>query len=166
MGLFRRQPLFGPIGGGRFEVNLPVETRVGLLSLAEELDQIQSTDRSEVRRLFPTAYPDDPERDAGYQVFARDQLIEKRREAIEVIRGTTDSDVLTGEELSAWMGILNDFRLVLGTALDVSEDDDDLDLDAPDAESQVLYRYLGELVHHMVEALTTSLPEPEPDDDA
>ena len=30
---------------------------------------------------------------------------------------------MTGEQLSAWMGILNDFRLVLGTMLDVSEED-------------------------------------------
>lgn len=163
MGLFRRQRMFHPIGGGRFEVNLPVETRLGLLSLAEELEEIQATDRPEVRRLFPTAYADDPEKDAGYQVFARDQLIEKRRDAVEVIRRTTEAEVLTADELSAWMGILNDFRLVLGTALDVSEDDVDLDVEAPDAEPQILYRYLGEIVHHMVEALTTSLPEPEDD---
>ena len=139
MGLFRRQRMFQPVSGGRFEVNLPVETRLGLLSLAEELAEIQSTDRPEVRRLFPTAYTDDPEKDEGYQVFARDQL-------------------------SAWMGILNDFRLVLGTSLDVSEDDVEIDVEAPDVEAQILYRYLGEIVHHMVEALTTSLPEPDDDD--
>ena len=164
MGLFRRQRMFQPVSGGRFEVNLPVETRLGLLSLAEELAEIQSTDRPEVRRLFPTAYTDDPEKDEGYQVFARDQLIEKRREAVEVIRRTTGTDVLTAEELSAWMGILNDFRLVLGTSLDVSEDDVEIDVEAPDVEAQILYRYLGEIVHHMVEALTTSLPEPDADD--
>jgi hypothetical protein len=161
MGLFRRQRMFEPVGDGRFRVNLPVDTRRGLLSLAEELEEIQSTDRPEVRRLFPTAYADDPERDAGYQVFARDQLIEKRREAVAVIRRTTDADVFSVEELSAWMGILNDFRLVLGTLLDVSEDDHDIDIEAPDAEAHILYGYLGEIVHHIVEALTTSLPEPE-----
>lgn len=161
MALFRRQRLFEPLDDGRFKVNLAPDAKKGILSLAEELEELQSTDRPETVRLFPTAYPDDPERDAGYQIFARDQLIEKRQAAVEIIRGTVDADALTADELGSWMGVLNDLRLVLGTMLDVSEDDDDLDFDGPDADSQMLYRYLGELVHHMVEALTSSLPEPE-----
>lgn len=165
MGLFRRQKLFVARGDGRFEVNLSADAKQGILALAEELEEVQSTDRPETRRLFPTAYPDDAERDAGYQVFARDQLIEKRRAAVDVIRRTTEADLLTGEELSSWMGVLNDLRLVLGTTLDVSEDDDDINFDAPDADSRLLYHYLGQLVHGMVEALTTALPEPEDDAD-
>lgn len=163
MALFRRRRLFEPLDDGRFGINLSPDAKQGILSLAEELDELQSTDRPETRRLFPTAYPDDPERDAGYQIFARDQLIEKRRAAVEVIRQTTEAEALTAEELGSWMGVLNDLRLVLGTMLDVSEEDEELDLEAPDAQSRMLYHYLGELVHHMVEALTGSLPEPEQD---
>ncbi len=165
MGLFRRESLFHPIGNDTFKVNLAVETRQSLLSLAEDLGEIQTGDRPELRRLFPTAYANDPERDAGYQIFARDQLIEQRREAIEVIRSTVEAETMTGEELAAWMGILNDFRLVLGTLLDVSEDDIELDMDSPDAGTHLLYHELGQLVSAMVESLTTSLPEPEDDDD-
>jgi hypothetical protein len=161
MALFRRRRLFEPLGDGRFAVHLAPDAKKGILSLAEELEELQSTDRPETRRLFPTAYPDDPERDAGYQIFARDQLIEKRRAAVEVIRQTVDGDALTAEELNSWMGVLNDLRLVLGTMLDVSEDDEAIDVDSPDADSRMLYHYLGELVHYMVEALTTSLPEPD-----
>ena len=156
--------MFVPKGGDRFEVRLTSEAKQGILSLAEELEELQSTDRPETKRLFPTAYPDDPERDAGYQIFARDQLIEKRKDAVAIIRRTTEADELTAEELSAWMGVLNDLRLVLGTMLDVSEDDYKIDMTSPEAESLLLYGYLGELVHHMVEALTTSLPEPEDDE--
>lgn len=161
MGLFRRDRLFVPRRDGRYEVTLSADARRGILSLAEELEELQTTDRPETRRLFPTAYPDDPERDAGYQIFARDQLIEKRVEAVEVIRATLTKDVLTAEELGSWMGVLNDLRLVLGTMLDVSEDDDGIDFDDPDADSHLLYRYLGEVVHDMVEALTSSLPDPD-----
>ncbi len=156
---------FHPLGDGTFQVTLPPETRHGLLTLAEQIEEVQTTDRPELRRLFPTAYPDDPERDAGYQVFARDQLISKRQEAIRVIRRTVDAETLTEEELSAWMAILNDYRLVLGTMLDVSEDDDGLDPEAPEFGAQLLYHELGQLVGAMVEALTTALPEPEDDDD-
>ncbi len=161
MALFRRHRMFVPRSGGRFQVKLSAEAKRGIVALAEELEAIQSTDRPEVRRLFPTAYADDAERDAGYQVFARDQLIEQRREAVDIIRRTADAEFLTVEELSAWMGVLNDLRLVIGTMLDVSEDDHDIDLGSPDADSQLLYRYLGEVVHGIVEALTTALPEPE-----
>ncbi len=163
MGLFRRQRLFEPRRDGRFDVNLTPDAKQGILSLAQELEELQSTDRPETRRLFPTAYPDDAERDAGYQIFARDQLIEKRRAAVAIIRETVDAESLTGDQLASWMGVLNDLRLVLGTMLDVSEDDHDIDFDSPDADSQMLYRYLGELVHGMVDALTTALPEPEED---
>lgn len=156
---------FHPLGDGTFQVSLPTETRHGLLTLAEQIEDVQTTDRPELRRLFPTAYPDDPERDAGYQVFARDQLIEKRQEAIRIIRRTVDAETLTADELTAWMGILNDYRLVLGTMLDVSEDDDDIDIEDPDAGSHILYHELGILVSAMVDALTTALPEPEDDDD-
>lgn len=164
MALFRRQRMFVPKGDDQFEVKLSPEAVQGILSLATELEELQSTDRPETRRLFPTAYPDDPERDAGYQIFARDQLIEKRRNAVAVIRETASAETLTGEELAAWMGVLNDLRLVLGTMLDVSEDDDEIDMASPDADSRLLYGYLGEVVHHMVEALTTALPEPEDDE--
>lgn len=164
MGLFRRNRMFAPRSDGRFDVNLAPESKQGILALAEELEEVQSTDRPEIRRLFPTAYPDDPERDAGYQIFARDQLIEKRRAAVEIIRETADAETLTAEQLGSWMGVLNDLRLVLGTMLDVTEDEDPIDMESPEAETQLLYRYLGEVVHHMVEALTTSLPEPDDDD--
>ena len=156
---------FHPLGDGTFQVSLPAETRHGLLTLAEQIEEVQTTDRPELRRLFPTAYPDDPERDAGYQVFARDELIEKRREAIGIIRRTVTAETLTAEELSAWMGILNDYRLVLGTMLDVSEDDQGIDPESPDAGAHILYHELGQLVGAMVEALTTALPEPRDDDD-
>lgn len=163
MPLRRRRRLFHPLGDGTFEVNLPVENREGLLALAEDLEQIQTSDSPATRRLFPTAYPHDPERDAGYQIFARDELIEKRSLAVETIRRTVEADSLDVEELSTWLGVLNDLRLVLGTTLDVSEDDDEIDFDAPDADTRLLYHYLGEIVSAMVDALTTALPEPDDD---
>lgn len=161
MGLFRRHLMYVPRADGGFDVKLSQEARNGIVALAEQLDEVIGTDSPETRRLFPTAYPNDPERDAGYQVFARQQLVDQRREAVALIRRTATKTVLTEEELSAWMGVLNDLRLVLGTMLDVSEDDHDIDPESPDAESQLLYRYLGEIVHNIVEALTTALPEPD-----
>lgn len=152
--------VFAPTADGRFKVRLDENVRTIIVSLADQLEEIQTTDTPQTRRLFPTAYPDDPEKDAGYQIFARDQLISKRQEAAEIIRATAEAKVLTVDELSAWMGIINDVRLVLGTMLDISEDDDELDPEDPDAGSLMLYHFLGELVHEIVISLTTSLPDP------
>ena len=159
----KRFDIFSPRKDGRFDVDLPDGSRQALVDLASQLEVLLTSDGPEVRRLFPTAYAKDPERDAGYQIFARDQLIEKRRDAIEILRTTIEAETLTEEDLAAWMGVLNDFRLVLGTILDVSEDDHGVDFDAPDAQLQLLYRQLGWLVEAAVMALTTALPEPRED---
>ncbi|MCB9374182.1 MAG: DUF2017 family protein, partial [Microthrixaceae bacterium] len=68
-----------------------------------------------LRRLFPTAYPDDAELDAEYQGLVRDDLLEGRLAAIDVVEETVDADVITEEQLLAWMGAVNDLRLVIGT---------------------------------------------------
>ena len=80
-----------------------------------------------MRRLFPPAYPDDPERDAGYQVLTRDELLEQRLAALDVVERTLDGGDLDTGEMTAWMGTLNSLRLVLGTRLDVDEELPDLD---------------------------------------
>ncbi len=156
---FRRKLPIRARSDGRFDVDLPEEVRSTIADLAAGLEQLVIQDVPETRRLFPTAYPDDPEKDAGYQVFARDQLVEQRSETAEILRRTVNNDILTADELSAWMGAVNDTRLVLGTRLDVSEDDGDIDFDDPDADAHILYHQLGVLLHHMVEAFSSSLDD-------
>jgi hypothetical protein len=58
-------------------------------------------------------------------------------------------------QLGAWMGVVNDLRLVLGTRLDISEE---LDLtavadDDPEVATFALYSYLSWLLEQMVEAI-------------
>ncbi|MGF1595411.1 MAG: DUF2017 family protein [Acidimicrobiales bacterium] len=166
MPLFRRPRLFKPLGlddDGRvvFAVRLAPEARSWLIGLADQLEQLLETDADDTRRLFPTAYPDDPELDAGYQILARQQLIDQRRAAIESMRRTVDSEVMDDEALGAWMGIVNDLRLVLGTRLDMGEDDHDLDRDDPEIETKLLYHELGGLLAEIVDALSSALPDPD-----
>lgn len=135
------------------------------MELADQLEELLETDEEDVRRLFPTAYPDDPEREAGYQILSRQGLIDGRREAIAMMKATVDQEVWTEEQLTAWMGTVNDLRLVLGTRLDVSEEDQEIDFNAPQAVSHLAYHQLGYLLGEIVEALTTTLPPPEDDDE-
>jgi hypothetical protein len=112
----------------------------------------------DLRRLFPPAYPDDPEKTAEYDGMVRDDLMAGRLAAIEVMERTIDSDKLSEDELLAWLSAINDLRLVLGTRLDVVEDLSELDVRPgdPRAEGLALYAYLSVLEEDAVAALSRS----------
>jgi hypothetical protein len=141
---------------GDYEVRLPDDERALLRTVLPQLRQLLDGDLSDasLRRLFPTAYADDPRRDAEYQALVRDELADRRRRSVEVVLNTLDRTRLGEEELLAWMGAVNDLRLVLGTRLDVSEETDPVPHpDDPDAPLLALYGYLGHLLETIVRAL-------------
>ncbi len=136
-----------------------------LVDLGGQLEEVIDSDDPDLRRLFPTAYPDDPEKDAGYQILARSELSDARRVAVATVRRTHDNEVLTEDELTDWMALTNDLRLVIGTKLDVAEDDSYADVDPDDPRLPILeiYHVLGSVLHEIVEALSDALPEPTDD---
>jgi hypothetical protein len=152
-------------GRGRYQVRLRPTERILVGDLVGQLREqlLASTDEPSVRRLFPPAYPDDPERDAGYQVLTRDELLESKLVAIEVVEQTLGGDELDEAGMTAWMGTLNSLRLVLGTRLDVDEELPTLDADDPLAPAYAVYEYLGWLLSQVVDALSPDLPPPTTD---
>ncbi|MGH9085370.1 MAG: DUF2017 family protein [Acidimicrobiales bacterium] len=163
MGIFRRERV-RRTGQGTYRVRLPEPERDLLASLAEQLRELltETTDDPTVRRLFPTAYNEDPERDREYQQLVRDELLEGRLAVLATVEATLaadELDELDEGELTAWLRALNDVRLVLGTRLDVSEDLRDVDADDPDAPAYAVYEYLGFLLSEVVDALAAGLPE-------
>jgi len=142
---------------GEFEIRLPDGERDLLRSVAPQLRQLLDTDVDDpdMRRLFPTAYADDPKREEEYRLMVRDDLLERRRAAVDTLMATIDATRLTEEQLLAWMGAVNDLRLVLGTRLDVSEDMDPVpDPADPGAPLLSLYGYLGYLLESLIEAIS------------
>jgi hypothetical protein len=152
-------------GKGRYQIRLRPTERILVGDLVDQLREqlLASTDEPSVRRLFPPAYPDDPERDAGYQVLTRDELLESKLAAIDVVEKTLEGDELDDAGMTAWMGTLNSLRLVLGTRLDVDEELPTLDADDPLAPAYAVYEYLGWLLSQVVDALSTDLPPPTTD---
>ena len=148
------------VRGGRFALRITGAERDVLRSLPAQLRQLMTGQDAganpDLRRLFPTAYPDDPEKAAEYDSMVRDDLVAERLAAIDVMERTIDSDRLSEEELLAWLSSINDLRLVLGTRLDVAEDLSELDVtpDDPRAESLALYAYLSILEEDAVAALS------------
>ncbi len=144
---------------GTFTIAFPDHLVELVVGLAGQLDGMLDEDRPELKRLFPTAYADDPERDAGYQILTRGELVEQRRANVERVLESAGADHVGEDTVLAWMHVINDLRLVLGTMLDVSEDDHAVDDDDPRADGLELYHVLGVLLESIVGALHANLPD-------
>lgn len=155
---FFARPRVTPAGGGAFRLSLAEEERELLRRLPSQLRELLEADDTTdpaVQRLFPPAYRDDEEHEAEYQHLMRGDLMDRRKAALAIFDETIDADELTEDQLVAWMGAVNDLRLVLGTRLDVTEDTyvDGLSPDDPRAPAFELFMYLGMLMEQFVEAL-------------
>lgn len=143
---------------GGYDLRLPRSERQLLASLVGQLRSVLSGDGVGVdpglRRLFPSAYADDATRDAEYRELVHDDLLAGRLAALDVVEQTVDAGNLDEAQLLAWMGAVNDLRLVLGTRLDVSEESAGAyDPASPDADAMAVYQYLSFLLESIVEAL-------------
>jgi Domain of unknown function (DUF2017) len=134
-------------------LRLSPEERALLVGLAGELRaQLDgSTDDPSFRRLFPPAY-EDAEDEQAYRELAADELLNGRREALDVLAATARADRLSAQEADAWLRALNDLRLVLGTRLDVQEG---TLLDQPQTPELAIYGYLSWLQEQLVAALSS-----------
>jgi hypothetical protein len=145
---------------GAYNLRLSAGERELLAELADQLEELVDAgpDDPLARRLFPVAYPDDEKREAEYRLLAGEELRSSRRAALETMRSTATANVLTEEEVGAWLQSVNALRLVLGTRLDVKEDDTgEVDPADPDADARVLYHYLSALADQIVTSLSTGL---------
>jgi hypothetical protein len=112
-------------------------------------------------RLLPDAYTDDdPGASREFRRYTEGDLrAGKRAHATTVL--TTLAAAGTGrltldrDEADAWLGCLNDLRLVLGTRLEVTEDldPDDMDEDDPRAQALAVYGWLGWLQESLLSVL-------------
>jgi hypothetical protein len=152
----RRAPVLSRRRDGRWALNLEPDERRLLASLADQLRDLldEDPDDPSLERLHPTAYPDDPEAEAGYRLLAGEELRESRNAALAVLASTGELEVIDDDQATAWMQAINALRLVVGSRLDVSEDDEGpTSLDDPDAPMWALYGYLTQLLGRTIEAL-------------
>ena len=145
---------------GTFRLRLPPDERDLLRTLPVQLRSLldEAPEDPSLERLFPPAY-DDAESEDEYRRLMRDELLDGRRRALEVVEETVERDRLTAEEAEAWLTALNDLRLVLGTRLDVRDDEllERLNPADPRAPALGLYAYLSWLQEQLVEAFEADL---------
>ena len=143
-----------------------------LRRLCGELHTLYEAEDDPVRsRLFPRAYldPTQEESEREWQSLVHPELLRERIAAIDALlasltRATerrTDAEIVLADgEPDAWLSVLNDARLALGTRLGVTEDTDletHLSEASDDAEAAAyeVYAWLTWLEGDLVEALLT-----------
>jgi len=151
-----------PLGKSEYALVLERSDRDALVGLLDQLrDSLMNSSTDEnLKRLFPTAYHQDPKHDEEYQRLMRDDLLASRLQSLGVatsvlLREAPDNITpLTSQELDEFSRSINNLRLVIGTVLDIDESDIDVDLDENDPDDQrlVLYGYLGWLLDWAVTA--------------
>lgn len=139
---------------GTVSVNLSDQQREMIESLIEQLSEMITTDSPALARLFPPPYGDDEDRNRGYAALAGSELVERRLAAMSTVLDTIHSRQLSIEQTQAWMRSLNDLRLVLGTVLDVSEDDYETAYEEPAQSMYLAYEHLGYLLERIVGVLS------------
>jgi hypothetical protein len=140
---------------GSFQLRLTDDERDLIVDLATQLRELLMSEETDgLQRLYPPAYADDAEREAEYRSMVRDELLQKRLAAVDIVEQTAAATSLTEEQVTAWMGAINDLRLVLGTRLDVTEEQDFPALDDPNAPAFAVYQYLTHLLAEIVHALS------------
>jgi len=124
-------------------------------------DLLNGNTRDEsLRRLFPVAYHDDHENDGEFQRLMHDDLVASKQASLNVSRRimlASADDIISEADVLQLMTTLNGLRLVLGTMLDVGEDDADIDDDDPLAGQRHLYEYIGWLLEWVVAGLHEGL---------
>jgi hypothetical protein len=147
---------------GDFVVRLGPEERELLRRLTAELEELLAAEPEDpsLRRLRPSAYEDeDVERE--YRALTGSALESLRQENLRALQETVGRERLDAGDLDRWLAALNDLRLVLGTRLDVTEDQfaDGFDPSAPDAYELAVYAFLTWLQEAAVEASASALED-------
>ena len=145
---------------GDFLLRLGPEERGLLRRLSAELEELLAAEPEDpsLRRLRPRAYEDE-EVEREFRSLMGAELESLRLENLRGLAETAGRDRLDAEELDRWLAALNDLRLVLGTRLDVTEDQfaDGFDPSAPHAYELAVYAFLTWLQEAAIEAASSAL---------
>jgi uncharacterized protein DUF2017 len=162
---------FRLLDNGTIEVRLSEPEAAAVKRVASDiLDELNSAEDPGLRRLFPPAYEKEPELEEEFRRFTHDDLVGHKRETasavIESINGGKRkrgawTGKLDQETAHAWLTMLNDARLILGTRLDVTEEMEHTPLPESDPRStdHNIYLYLSSLQWALLEALMMGLPD-------
>ncbi|MFP5224496.1 MAG: DUF2017 family protein [Actinomycetota bacterium] len=154
---------------GSVAVRLPEDGVAMMRTLLDELEQVVTDpDAPTARRLFPPAYEDGLDElarraraDAGLidSRLARLRMMREVLSAGEVRRGWWEATLMP-DEVHSFIGVCNDARLVLGTLLDVTDEDQPrryLPATDPSAATVNAYLWLGAVLETALGVISPDL---------
>jgi len=154
--MFRR--MFALSRDGQITVRLDDTLRALLRQATEELREVLLVDEPDLtRRLYPTAYPQDDALESDYRELVHDQLLMQRLDGIDQLQATIDGESISIETADSWMNTINQVRLVLGTQLDVGEEQVEIEEDDPQATNHVVYQVLSHILEELTHARMNAL---------
>jgi hypothetical protein len=139
---------------GQYDVNLDDGDRTIMRELVPQFTEwLNDPTHPMLYRVFPPAYSDPAhvEQQDEYRRLMQDDLVESHRGELELVVSTADAKTLTEEQLLAWSRAINSIRLIIGTYLDVSEEDEGR---APETADESAYRWLTVLLGEAIDALS------------
>ncbi len=142
---------------GRYRLALAKPERQLLRSLPEQAKEVLHESEPSAERLYPPAYPGDPDASAEYRQMAGASLLDRHRRALDTMVETVDGASLDEAQLHEWLDACEVLRLVLGTQLDVSESEIQVSADDPRAAPYAVYGYLSMLQGEIIDALSAGL---------
>jgi len=156
-------------GDGRIAIRLARREREILAGLADDL-AMEASDEAEpdggprdpgLARLSPDAVRDDADASAAFRELAGAALEDARRVRFATLVSTIEATTLDEAQASAWLGAVNDLRLVHGTRLGVTEDlgHEAIDEHDPEAARMIVFLWLGWVEEQLVDALAAGLPD-------
>ena len=148
--------LLALLGEDEAEHTDPLAAMVGIAD-----GPLETPEDPALARLLPDAHREDPEASQEFRRYTESDLRAGKRGSATVVLaglaplvGTGGTLVLDRDEADAWLGTLNDLRLVLGTRLEVTEDTElDPRPDDPRAQALQVYSWLGWLQESLLHVL-------------
>ncbi len=138
----------------REEVELLVEVIRNYLTTLQE----RSLDTAVNKRLFPAASLDDDKVSEEYRALTIDELYAHKLVNARLVLATLPTgeawrETLEPSETDAWLTVLTDLRLAIGTKLGVTDEMMDAEFDPATNWELAVMHYLGAMQESLVEAL-------------
>jgi len=159
---------------GRVDLTLERAEADLIRGLPEQLLALYEGERTDParQRLFPRAYldPTEEEAETQWENLVHPDLLAGRLAALQQLSASLDAAEparrdrvvvhIQPDDINAWLSVLNDARLALGSRLGVNEDTDLMQLDPSDADAagKAAYAWLTYLEGELVETLLGDLP--------
>ena len=144
------------LGAAEAELLLALPARLRAILKREDV-----TDRV-IQRLFPPAYRD-AKKESEYRGLLGRELLERKLESVDAFEKTLGNRTtqkgrvhltIRPEEYDLWLGFINDMRLVLGTELDIQDDNwsNNFNPSHPQAQDMAIFHYLSWLEEELLRA--------------